>query len=91
MEDLPRSYVRIYMHTLHQQGERKKTHARCRKKGRDEPSRMGERVAAETLCGDERVERKRSLCVGRGGEEMYKRVGLLAVCRGKIGERRQVK
>jgi hypothetical protein len=57
----------------------------------DEPSRMGERVAAETLWSDERVERRESLCVGSGGEEMYKRVGLLAVSRGNIGERRQVK
>jgi hypothetical protein len=40
---------------------------------------MGERVAAETLWGDERVERRGSLCVGSSGEEIYKRVGLLAV------------
>ena len=50
---------------------------------------MGQRVAAETLCSDERVEQRGSLCVGSGREEMYKRVGLLAVRRGKIGERRQ--
>jgi hypothetical protein len=78
------------MHRLHQQGE-KKMPPDSTKNGRDEPSRMEERVAAETLCGDEQVERRGSLCVGSGGEEMYKRVGLLAVCRGKIGERRQVK
>jgi hypothetical protein len=52
---------------------------RTKKKGRNEPSRMGERVAAETLWGDERVERRGSLCVGSSGEEIYKRVGLLAV------------
>lgn len=54
---------------------------------------MGERVAAETLWSNERVERRGSLCVGSGGEEIDKRVGLLAVCRGNIGERerRQVK
>lgn len=51
---------------------------------------MGERVAAETLCSGERVERRGSLCVGSGREEIYKRVGLLAVCRGNIGERRQM-
>src|SRR6266852_1991249 len=50
---------------------------------------MGERVAAETLYSDERVERRGSLCVGSGKEEIYKRVGLLAVRRGKIGERCQ--
>ena len=49
------------------------------KNSRDEPSRMGERVAAEALWGDERVEERGSLCVGSGGEETYKRVGLLAV------------
>ena len=72
----------MYMHGLHQQGEKsnkKKSSSITPKNGRDEPSRMGERVAAETLWSDERVERRGSLCVGSGGEEIYKRVGLLAV------------